>query len=243
MTASCCHYSAAMPQRLAQPRQSDARSDWSDVQYHQRTRRTADHLSDLASATTSAPGVSLCSSTISSLVLLHNCLEPRRQIRAERAIAKAKRARSMAVYASRPTHRIKEAALRTKGSGGVSGGDSAHWKRLLLSFGGSSVSLCEAMADMAKRLCTEHMDPVGLEAYTANRLVALDKCPGTRPIGIGEVPRRIIGKGILVVLKDDVKTCGWRTQPMCRTRIRNRGTNSRHDRALFLLTPPILSIT
>jgi hypothetical protein len=43
------------------------------------------------------------------------------------------------------------------------------------------------------------VNSVGLDALTACRLVALDKCPGVRPIGIGEVARRIIGKAILTV--------------------------------------------
>ena len=33
-------------------------------------------------------------------------------------------------------------------------------------------------------------------AYTSCRLIPLDKCPGVRPIGIGEVVRRIIGKAV-----------------------------------------------
>jgi len=40
---------------------------------------------------------------------------------------------------------------------------------------------------------------------TAGRLVPLDKCPGLRPIGIGEILRRIIGKCVMMVLKKDVQ--------------------------------------
>ena len=43
------------------------------------------------------------------------------------------------------------------------------------------------------------MDPSGLTAFIACRLVALGKCPGVRPVGIGEVVRRIAGKAILSV--------------------------------------------
>ena len=37
------------------------------------------------------------------------------------------------------------------------------------------------------------------------RLIPLDKNPGTRPIGIGEVLRRIIGKTISTFLKEEIK--------------------------------------
>ena len=43
-----------------------------------------------------------------------------------------------------------------------------------------------------------------LESYIACRLIPLDKQPGIRPIGIGEVLRRIIGKTILSVIKPNL---------------------------------------
>ena len=39
----------------------------------------------------------------------------------------------------------------------------------------------------------------------ACRLIPLDKCPGVRPIGVGEVPRRIIAKAILRIVGSDVE--------------------------------------
>jgi hypothetical protein len=107
---------------------------------------------------------------------------------------------------------IKEAANRTRGSAGPSGGDAEHWKRMLHSFGDKSNELAESMAVSARRMCTEYVDPDSLEALLADRLVPLDKNPGTRPVGIGEVERRIIGKAVVKVLRPDIKRAAGATQ-------------------------------
>ena len=99
------------------------------------------------------------------------------------------------------------AALRTKGSGGPSGVDSNGFRRILgsKSFKKPGIELCEAIATMTRRLCTEYIDPVGVEAILANRLIPLDKGEGAvRPIGVGEVIRRVMGKCVMQVTKPDV---------------------------------------
>ena len=74
------------------------------------------------------------------------------------------------------------------GSAGPFGLDARGWKRLCSSFERASNDLCES----------------GVAPLTACRLVALDKCPGIRPIGIGETLRRLIGKLILQIARDDL---------------------------------------
>ena len=39
----------------------------------------------------------------------------------------------------------------------------------------------------------------------ACRLIPLDKCPGVKPIGVGEVPRRILAKAVLRIVGRDVE--------------------------------------
>ena len=99
---------------------------------------------------------------------------------------------------------IATAALRTKGAGGPSGMDSDGWRRILVSkhFGKTGKDLRTAIATMTQNLCTQEFQSEvnSLEAYTANRLIPLEKAPtGIRPIGIGEVLRRIIGKAIVAL--------------------------------------------
>ena len=58
---------------------------------------------------------------------------------------------------------------------------------------------------MPLRLCTEFIDPLGIEAILANRLFPLDKeDDAVRPIAVGKVIRRIMGKCVMLVTKPDV---------------------------------------
>ena len=102
---------------------------------------------------------------------------------------------------------IKEVARRSKGAAGPSGLDSAAWKRMLICFKLSSNRLCTALAEAAKVLCTSDVTDVDLSAFTAARLLPLDKKPGVRPIAVGEVFRRIICKAVMRVTQHDVLSC------------------------------------
>lgn len=94
---------------------------------------------------------------------------------------------------------ISEAALRTKGSGGPSGVDANGFKRILTckSFNKSSANLCDALATMTRKLCTEYIDPRSIEPILANRL---DKGEGAVRVKLLE----IIGKCAMKVIKEDV---------------------------------------
>ena len=72
------------------------------------------------------------------------------------------------------------------------------------SFKQSSTRLCEAIARMTKTLCTQYVDPTTIEALIASRLIPLDKGEGAvRPIGVGEVIRRISAKCVMNFAKKD----------------------------------------
>ena len=47
-------------------------------------------------------------------------------------------------------------------------------------------------------------DPDSIESLVACRLIPLSKDPGVKPIGIGEVLRRIIGKAVTNIIKEDI---------------------------------------
>ena len=100
---------------------------------------------------------------------------------------------------------IRSMALRTDGSAGPSGMDAAAWKRLCTSFKTASTEFCDALAATARKLCSHYVDPSGISAFVACHLIALDKCPGVRPIGVGETARRIIGRTIAKAISDDIQ--------------------------------------
>ena len=109
---------------------------------------------------------------------------------------------------------VKKAALHTKGGSGPSGLDADGWRRILASnqYGTLNVDLRRAFSEDIKMLCVQKIEidqqhnTTSLEALIACRLIPLDKNPGLRPIGVGEVLRRIAGKVVMKVVKDDVMT-------------------------------------
>ena len=91
---------------------------------------------------------------------------------------------------------VQKHAMKTHGSAGPSRN----------AFGQTSTKLFKLVAKFDKRLATSIIPPDDLIAYNGCRLVALDKCPGVRPIGIGEVMRHINGRTIVDCIRQDLKS-------------------------------------
>ena len=104
--------------------------------------------------------------------------------------------------------KIQKAAVKTQGGSGPSGMDADSWKQILTSkqFGKSSIDLCKAFAEVIKKICSIENQSASLEAFLACRLIPLDKNPGLRPIGIGEVLRRIAGKVVVTHFRTEIVT-------------------------------------
>ena len=101
---------------------------------------------------------------------------------------------------------IYNAAKKVNGAAGPSGADSDLWRRLLCSkqFKKKPSNLCSVLACLGRKLNTVNVDPIALRGFVACRLIPLDKDPGVRPIGIGEVSRRIISNATVTLLKPDL---------------------------------------
>ena len=100
---------------------------------------------------------------------------------------------------------FKSCTLRTTGACGPSLATDKLWRRMVTSYGSASSNLCHAGADFTRRFATEFLDPAMLAPLLASRGIALDKNPGLRPICIGEVLRRIMGKCIMQIVGQDVQ--------------------------------------
>ena len=120
------------------------------------------------------------------------------------------------IYEQLTAEVIERTSKDLSGSGGPTLVNTDAWKYFLCSrsYGRQSFNLAEAVSNLARRLCTERIHPDCLEEYIAGRLIPLDKGadkfgnPGVRPIGIGEVLRRIVAKSVTTILKTDIQTAG-----------------------------------
>ena len=121
------------------------------------------------------------------------------------------------LYQSIDAKMIMNASLKTKGASGPSGFDAESWRRILVSknFGNAGHLLRETVAAFARKMCVSGLDPDSLrslEAFIACRLIPLDKNPGVRPIGVGEVLRRIVGKAVVFVIKPEIMSSAGNLQ-------------------------------
>ena len=82
---------------------------------------------------------------------------------------------------------ICSTAFRTDRAAGPFGLNSNAWKYMCTYFKSTSTELCDALASTSRRICNSYADLCGLTAFVACLLIAQDKYPGVRPIGIGEV--------------------------------------------------------
>ena len=91
---------------------------------------------------------------------------------------------------------ISKAALKTKGGCGPSGFDAENRLRTLVSksIGSSSLDLRKSFANFTRTLSNRNLDTSinDVEAFITNHLITLNKNPGIRQIGVGEVNRRIV---------------------------------------------------
>ena len=125
------------------------------------------------------------------------------------------------IYDSIDSEMVRDAIEKTRGPAGPSGLDVDGWRQILMSgnFGSSGEGLRKAIVDMIKRLCRDNTVK-HLEAFLACRLIPLDKQPGVRPIGIGEILIRVIGKIVMKLLKRDDLKGHWIFTTLRRARCR-----------------------
>lgn len=103
---------------------------------------------------------------------------------------------------------IEQAGRRLRGGAGPSGLDAAELKEWLFRFGPSSLALGEELAQWTRWLANESPPWAAYRALMANRLIAIDKQPGVRPVGCGEVIRRLMAKAVILA-------CGERATEAC----------------------------
>ena len=105
--------------------------------------------------------------------------------------------------------------------------DANIWRKLLTSRKNppSTSDLREAIAKLARKMCTE--DCKYLQPFISNRLVPLKTHSNdVRPIGIGEVLRRIIGKCVMDIAKEDVQKAVGNLQVCAGQHAGFRGSNT-----------------
>ena len=104
---------------------------------------------------------------------------------------------------------VKTIAGKLSGGAGPDSVDGKTLKHYLIGHGKASQTLREEMALWVELLCNTMIPWARIRTLMENRLCALDKQPGVRPLGIGCIIRRLIAKCALKAGGADAKAaCG-----------------------------------
>ena len=104
---------------------------------------------------------------------------------------------------------VERVARALHGGAGPGGINSSHWRSFFLRYGAHSARLRDAVAGLVMMMANRIVEWPWIRAMMSSRLIALDKNPGVRPIGVGEVLCRLIGKVMVVCTGADVQDeCG-----------------------------------
>ena len=130
---------------------------------------------------------------------------------------------------------MERVAKKLSGSAGPSGVDSISMPHWLLKFGEASASLRKSITKLVEWLANGYPPWTAYRAMMWSRLVGLDKYPGVRPIGIGNILRRLVCKVLLIVVGNEAtRACG--TDQLCsrlEARIEGGGGGIHHVRTLW----------
>uniref|UniRef100_A0A0G4GFL8 Uncharacterized protein n=1 Tax=Chromera velia CCMP2878 TaxID=1169474 RepID=A0A0G4GFL8_9ALVE len=106
---------------------------------------------------------------------------------------------------------IAAVARCLQGSAGPSGFDSTYYQLRIavLSLERESRELREELVNLATKMGRRVFEWDQVKALIACRLVALDKCPGVRPVGIGEAIKRLLGNAVMKETRKELQeACG-----------------------------------
>ena len=100
-------------------------------------------------------------------------------------------------------------ASKLSGAAGELGAEAMELRNWLLCFGCASEELRVIVASLADWMANSPPPWAAYRALMACRLVALDKRPGLRPVGIGETLRQALAKLVMRAAGEQAKTaCG-----------------------------------
>ena len=111
------------------------------------------------------------------------------------------------VYITNET--VASVARQLSGAAGPRGSDLVSLQHWLLRFGATSAELHHISGEFGEWMANGRPPWAAYRLMMLGRLIGIDKCPGVRPVGVGETWRRMLVKCVLAVTGAEAKeACG-----------------------------------